>query len=190
MSYSRIVRHLDSRYSAMADMAIGVYLALERDGLGLPSARTIAEMCGISPSSLSRRMQGRAGLEELLLRLVSARDYTLPPGFAFADTWAAWLPQTDEDLADARVWAACEHLAIKSEPLAASVVDVWDRQRGRMQGLLSEGGDDAELLLQGFHALCMGLTTRMCVQPDFGHADALAVLEACATVLASGHEAA
>lgn len=183
MGYSRMVRNLDSRYSATADLAVGLWFALDQDGLRLPSARTIAERCGLSPSAFSRRMQGGPGLEDLVVLLVSARDRTMPPGFRFQDTWTSWLPQTEEDLADARVWAACEHLALTSEAVAAGVMRVWDRQRDRMEALVPDSGEGAEVLLQGLHALCMGLTARMRLQPDFGHADALAVLEAWVAVL-------
>lgn len=172
MTVSRMASHLTSRYSARGDMAVAAYWAIRTAGLRLPTRRVIAEMARISEATLSRRFTGQSAEEILVLELVRARRQTYPTGW-HRSGWEGWMPESEEDLHDQRVWSACQQLAPASSAVAAAVVDAWAHERQR----LARDHPLAEpLVLDALHALITGLTLRRSLDEGLDHATALAAL--------------
>ena len=99
--------HLGGCATRVADMAEALYWAIDESGLRLPARREIARHSRVSKATISRRLRDSRSTEErLTVRLVRARRDTYPPGFQ-SEGWPRWLPETTQELQDARVWLSC-----------------------------------------------------------------------------------
>lgn len=164
-------RSLNYRFTTAASLAAGLYWALREHGLGLPSQAVVAERCGISAATLSRRLR-RWSMEELMVLVVDARGRSHPP--QLIPTWDSWLPADDGERSDAHVWTACLQVALQSPPVARAVRDIWHRQRAILATQLAEAPDSPRVA--AIHAVIDGLVLRMLLDEDFDHAAASAAL--------------
>ena len=170
---------LVSRQSALGSMAVGAYWAVRLEGLRMPVRRVVAQMARISEATLSRRFAGVCAEEALMVELVRARRQTYPRQIGPVP-WSTWIADSQEEVDDVRVWAACEQLAATSPRLAEAVVEVWDEQRRR---LAAASPCDAATV-SALHAVISGLNARRVLDEEFSHAEAAAIL--CHVVQALG----
>ena len=177
---SRTASHLRSRYSMASDMAEAAYWAIRADGLRLPPRRVIAGMARISEATLSRRFKGESTEEVLVLALVEARRQTYPVVYAWSPDWEPWLPRTEEEVQDVRVWSACLQLAPTSPSVASAVAAVWHHERERLSATRPQLGPIA---LDALHALISGLSLRISLDSTFDHATAVSALQLVADAL-------
>ncbi|KRE97279.1 hypothetical protein ASG76_00680 [Nocardioides sp. Soil774] len=163
---------LSYRFTTSASLAAGLYWAIREHGLGLPSQAVVAERCGISAATLSRRLR-RWPMDELMVLVADARGRSHPPHLR--PTWDSWLAADDAERSDAQVWTACLQVALHSPSVGKAVRDVWQRQRAVLAAQLGDGPDSGRI--DAVHALIDGLVLRMLLDEDFDHAAASAVLK-------------
>jgi hypothetical protein len=177
----RMTQHLISRYTLVGRMAGALYDAIGGTGLRLPARRDLARSAGVSEATVSRRLREVCSEERLTATLVSARDRTFPPGW-HEDGWERWLPGTDLELSDLRVWLACLELAATSPATAQAVSEAWSRER---RGLAAQFLDDvapAELSEQAaadaavLQGLVLGLSIRRLLDTSFSHDESMTLL--------------
>lgn len=165
----RIPLHLHSQFSPIADLAAALFWAIDRSGPRLPSRRDIARAAGVSEATVSRRFRDRRSTQDALVsRVVRARGATYPPGWA-EDGWGRWIPRTDAEMTDARVWLTCLALAAYSPAAAEAVHATWASERPRLPR--GDGGEEEVL-----HALVLGLVVVRAVEPAVTHEHAVALL--------------
>lgn len=114
--------------------------------------------------------------------LVSARERTYPPDFSH-DAWHRWLPESEAELKDERVWVACLAFASQSSTVADAVRAVWQHERRSLQvrlGLELVEADEESPVIDMVHALILGLAIRRLLDQEFSHARALSLLEVVA----------
>ncbi len=191
----RMIQHLASRYTLVGRMAGALHHAIGASGLRLPARRELARSAGISEATVSRRLREVCSEERLTEALISARDRTFPPGWP-GDGWDRWLPRTDLELDDLRVWLACLELAATSPFSAQAVSEVWSRERTAWQAQLlgtaapaavdEEVAADAEVL-QG---LVLGLSLRRLLDGGFLHERSAALLMRAIAALGTARPAA
>ncbi len=184
----RMPLHLQSRYSPIAELTAALFWAIEETGPRLPPRRDIARLARMSEATVSRRFRDRRTTEDALVaRLAAARMATFPPGWV-ADGWDRWVPRTERDLTDARVWLTCLGFAAYSATAAESVRETWELERTRLAQELAPAtrpqGDGAQRLLadlaaeaDAVHALLLGLTVLRVVDPGMTQERALAALD-------------
>jgi hypothetical protein len=179
----RMAQHLWSRYSRLGEMAVALHATIGASGLRLPPRRELARWARMSEATVGRRLQEETCTEERLVSaLVQARTNTYPPGYQ-EEGWARWLPGTDRDLTDVRIWLACLELAAGSPTTAAAVRAAWATERGRLETQLLEvyfpdaidedTRDDAENL----QAYLLGLSIRRALDPALTPERASALLD-------------
>lgn len=179
--------HLSSSATRLGDLAVAVYLAIDDVGLRLPSRRDVARHSRVSEATVSRRVRevsGEASGEERVAGVIaSARERTYPPGSPY-DGWRRWIPESEIDVQDVRVWLACLSMAAHSSAVGDAVLSAWEHEHRELLHQLtgtvhapddpcdSEGALDAEALL----ALLLGLTIRRLLDPEVTSDQALASL--------------
>lgn len=141
---------------------------------------------------MSRRVREASGDERVAGVVASARERTYPPGWP-QDGWRRWIPESEIDLQDVRVWIACLSMAAHSPAVRDAVLSAWAHEHRallrQLTGMLhapdvpceSEAALDAEALL----ALLLGLTIRRLLDPDVTADRALASLHRVLSAL--GH---
>lgn len=128
----RIPLHLGSRATRVADMAEALFWAIDETGLRLPSRRDIARHSHVSEATVSRRLRdSRCTEDHLAARLAKARARTFPPGYV-SEGWPRWIPESDQDLQDTRVWISCLALASHSEAVLEEVLQAWVVERSQL----------------------------------------------------------
>lgn len=184
----RMPLHLGSRATQLGDMAEALYWAIDELGLRTPARRDIARHSHVSEATISRRLRdSRTTEEHLTRRLVRARRDTYPSGY-HSDGWARWLPGTDQDLHDVRVWLSCLALATHHPDVAAAVRDAWAAEQRQLLRHLDpaphdEAPDALALDAEILHALVLGLTIRRLLDPDLTHERTLVLLDRAVTAL-------
>jgi DNA-binding transcriptional MocR family regulator len=177
----RMTQHLISRYNLVGHMAGALYDAIGESGLRLPARRDLARAAGLSEATVSRRLREVCSEERLTAALMSARDRTFPPGW-HEDGWERWLPGTELELGDLRVWLACLELAATSPAAAQAVSEAWSRERRDLAAQpldeaappeLSEQAVADATVLQG---LVLGLSVRRLLDSGFSHDHSVALL--------------
>ena len=178
----RIPLHLGSRATRLADMAEALFWAIDELGPRMPARRDIARHSRVSEATISRRLRDARTTEvHLIRRLVRARRDTYPPGY-HTDGWSRWLPETDQDIQDARVWLSCLALAAHDADVADAVRDTWAGEQ-RQLGLhlhpspYGEVPDEVEVDAETLRALVLGLAIRRVLDPDLTHERALMLLD-------------
>lgn len=160
-------------------MAEAVYWAIDESGLRLPSRRDIARRAHVSEATISRRFKDSVVEERLAATLVSARERTYPPDFSH-DGWHRWLPESEAELKDLRVWLACLAFASQSSTVADAVRAAWQHERRSLQGRLGlplVEADEESPVIDALQALILGLSLRRVLDPELSHARALSLLE-------------
>lgn len=165
--------HLSSHATRLGDLAQALWSAIDDVGLRLPSRRDIAGHSFVSEATISRRLRDISGGEERVASvLASARERTYPPGWV-QDGWSRWVPTSDIDLQDVRVWIACLALATHAPPVGEAVRRAWDHEHWQLVRQLTgsvrgpgnpcdpEVALDAQLVL----ALLLGLSIRRVLDP-------------------------
>ena len=179
----RIPLHLGSRATRLADMAEALYWAIDELGPRLPARRDIARHSHVSEATISRRLRdGRTTEAHLTRRLVRARRDTYPSGY-YTEGWARWLPESEQDLQDVRVWMTCLALAAHQPEVAEAVREAWEHdltQLGHHVGTADAGAREI------IGALVLGLSIRRLLDPALTHDHALALVE---RVVAAVHDA-
>lgn len=190
----RMIQHLISRYSLVGHMAGALHVAIGASGLRLPARRELARSAGLSEATVSRRLREVCSEERLTGALIAARDRTFPPGWP-GDGWDRWLPRTDLELDDLRVWLACLELAAASPASAQAVSEAWSRERLAWQRQLLDSAvpsevDDEDVadaeVLQG---LVLGLSIRRLLDDGFSHDQAAALLTRTISALGTARTA-
>lgn len=185
--------HLASHATRLGDLAQALWTAIDDVGLRLPSRRDIAAHSFVSEATISRRLRDISGGEERVASvLASARERTYPKGWV-QDGWSRWVPTSDIDLQDVRVWMACLALATHAPSVSEAVRSAWEHEHGQLVRKLTgsvHGPDhpcdpevalDAQLLL----ALLLGLSIRCVLDPKVTSEHAAASLRRL--LVALGH---
>ena len=185
--------HLSSHASRLGDLAEALYGTVDDVGLRLPSRRDLARHARVSEATVSRRLRDGAHTEERVASvLASARERTYPPGWN-EEGWSRWVPQSDVDLRDVRVWIACLALATHLPSVTAAVRSAWSHEHAAVVHQLtgevhraenpcdSEAARDADAV----QALLLGLSVRRALDPE--HTGDLAVASLRRVVAALGH---
>lgn len=171
---------LDRWWTVQGDLALAAYRAITRTGLALPTQRALAAESQMSTSAVSRHTGGElpsmlaAAMAQVRQRswprrLRSARD-VLP--------LYEWLPETDGEVRDARVWLAWLELARGHAEVAPAIGDVGRSEREALAVCARASGlpDDPEVLV-AVECVLAGLVVRRCDPVDpLGYADAVAAL--------------
>ena len=165
--------HLSSHATRLGDLAQALWSAIDDVGLRLPSRRDIAGHSFVSEATISRRLRDISGGEERVASvLASARERTYPPGWV-QDGWSRWVPTSDIDLQDVRVWIACLALATHAPPVGEAVRSAWDHEHWQLVRQLTgsvhgpgnpcdpEVALDAQLVLD----LLLGLSIKRVLDP-------------------------
>lgn len=189
----RMPLHLASRASRLGDLAEALYGAIDDVGLRLPSRRDISRHAHVSEATVSRRLRDASHTEERVASvLASARAMTYPPGWK-EEGWSRWVPESDVDLQDVRVWVACLAMATHAPSVGEAVRSAWEREHRELVRQLTgevDGPDhpctpevalDAQLVL----ALLLGLSIRRVLDPEVTSEHASAAL--LRMVAALGH---
>lgn len=170
----RMPLHLASRASRLGDLAEALYGAIDDVGLRLPSRRDISRHAQVSEATVSRRLRDASHTEELVASvLASARAMTYPPGLK-EEGWSRWVPESDVDLQDVRVWIECLAMATQAPSVSEAVRSAWEHEHRELVRQLTgevhwpdhpcapEIALDAQLLL----ALLLGLSIRRVLDPE------------------------
>lgn len=178
----RMPLHLGSRATRIADMAEALYWAIDESGLRLPPRRDIARHSRVSEATVSRRLRDSRTTEEerLTVRLVKARKNTYPPDYETAG-WPRWIPETEQDLQDVRIWLSCLAQAAYRPAVSEAVLEAWAHEHRQvvchlspsaLEDVTMEVETDAEVLW----ALLLGLAIRRALDPDLSRDHALMLL--------------
>src|SRR6478672_7050277 len=167
----RIPLHLGSRATRVADMAEALFWAIDESGLRLPSRRDIARHSHVSEATVSRRLRdSRCTEDHLAARLAKARARTFPPGYV-SEGWPRWIPESDQDLQDTRVWISCLALASHSEAVLEEVLQAWVVERSQLVHQLDptvhddEVPEDLAMTAEILRAVVLGLAISRVLDP-------------------------
>ena len=167
----RIPLHLGSRATRVSDMAEALFWAIDESGLRLPSRRDIARHSHVSEATVSRRLRDSRCTEDLLAaRLAKARARTFPPGYV-TEGWRRWLPKSEQDLQDTRVWISCLALASHSDSVLEEVLQAWVVERGQLVHHLDpaayddEVPDEVAIAAEILRAVVLGLAISLTLDP-------------------------
>ena len=180
----RIPLHLGSRATRLADMAEALYWAIDELGPRIPARRDVARHSHVSEATISRRLRdSRTTEKHLIRRLVRARRDTYPSGY-YVDGWSRWLPETDQDLQDVRVWLSCLALAAHHPEVADAVRDTWAHEHAQLICHLAPSASDGDpIAAEIVHLFVMGLAIRRLLDPDLTHERALMLLDRLVAVV-------
>ena len=161
---------------------------LDESGPRLPARRDIARHSRVSEATISRRLRDSRSTEErLTIRLVKARKDTYPPEY-YTDGWPQWLPETQQELQDVRVWLSCLAQAVHQPDVADAVREAWAAEQSQLVLHLDPSACrevpervavDGEIL----RALVLGLAIRRVLDPDLPRERALMLLTGAVAAL-------
>lgn len=167
---------LDRWWTVGGDLALAAYRVITRNGLALPTQRALAAESDMSTSAVSRHTGGElASMLAGAMAQVRRRSWPRP----FDDfPLGGWLPETEGEVRDARVWLAWLELARGHADVAPAIGDVARTEREDLTVRIRASGLPADLVvLVAVECLLAGLTVRRCDPVDpLGHAEAVAAL--------------
>lgn len=168
---------LERLWTVGGDLALAAYQVISRGGLALPTQRALADESHMSTSAISRNSGGE--LPSLLAAAMAhARRRSWPRLFADGLPLCAWLPETEGEVRDARVWLAWLELARGHADVAPAIGDVAGTEREALAvHVRASDLPEDPVLLVALECLLAGLVARRCHPVDpIGYDDAVAVL--------------
>lgn len=108
--------------------------------------------------------------------LVWARRRTYPRGYA-PDGWPRWVPESDTEVQDLRVWTTCLAMAAYSAPVAVEVQELWAAERATLAFDLGRSREEVSDEVEVIHTFLLGLSLRRLLDPELTTARALALLD-------------